>query len=89
MTDSLKPHVNAIIHDKVASGRYGDANDVIEQALRLLDQHERMEHLRALLADGLASGEPIEWTSESMAEIEREVEEAYERGERSEPRVHL
>lgn len=67
------------IREKVESGQYDDASDVIRAAMRLLDTRDRqLEELRASIAEGLAAaerGEARELTPELWDEIEREADE--------------
>jgi antitoxin ParD1/3/4 len=90
MNVSLTPELEAIIQERVESGRYSSANEVVRQALRLLEEHERLEHLRALLAIGEADerqGNLIEYTPELMDDIYREAEELFRRGAEPDPDV--
>ena len=76
MNVTLSPQLEALIQGKVASGRYSDANEVISEALELLEEHESTERLRAALAIGfeqLERGEEIPYTPESRATILHEV----------------
>jgi putative addiction module CopG family antidote len=88
MSASLSPQVVARIQHRVETGAYHSADDVIDAALALLDERDRrLDTLRAKLRAGLESGDPIEYTSELMSQIERESEEAYLRGEKPSPDV--
>jgi antitoxin ParD1/3/4 len=94
MNVSLTPELEAKIHERVASGRYNNASEVVRDALRHLEKfeeaHARKEHLRSLLAIGLEQarrGELIEWTPELMDEIARRAEERFLRGEEPDPDV--
>ena len=81
MTVQLTPQVEFIIDEMVATGQYADAEDVIEQAVRLLEMHERRRRLRASVAESFAAirrGEEIELTPDLMDELTREGDE-YER----------
>ena len=80
---SLTPPLAELIRRKVQSGLYADANEVVEEALRLLDERDRMAHLRALIAvaDGeIARGETIAWTPDFMEQLKREADEEDRQG---------
>jgi len=49
MNVSLTPELEKFVSDKVASGRYTSASEVVREALRLLEEHEqsRAEQLAA------------------------------------------
>jgi antitoxin ParD1/3/4 len=74
----LTPQHEELIRSKIASGEYRDPSEVVEDALRLMDERDRMAALRAALAIGdaqIARGETILWTPELLNEIIREAEE--------------
>ena len=57
LTDAL----DRFVADRVASGKYENASEVVRAALRELERHEandalKMERLRRLLEEGEASG---------------------------------
>ena len=53
MNVSLTPQLEKLVQDRVKSGRYTSASEVIREALRLLDTHDRAldEGLARLQAD--------------------------------------
>lgn len=61
MNVNLTPELEAMVRDKVASGRYGSASEVVREALRLMEEHDqeraaRLEQLRRDIQAGVASG---------------------------------
>jgi len=63
MNVSLTPQLEELVKKKVESGLYGSASEVMREALRLLDERDRLhtmrlEELRAEIKKGLESGEP-------------------------------
>ena len=61
---TLGEHWEVFIKNQVASGRYGSASEVVRDALRHMEEHEKkLQALRAHLAEGeqqIARGEGIE-----------------------------
>ena len=60
MNVSLTPELERLIHDRVSSGRYHSASEVVREALRLLEERDelrrlRLAELRTKVAAGLAS----------------------------------
>ena len=63
MNISLTSQLEELVKKKVDSGRYGSASEVIREALRLLEEHDRvhamrLEELRKEIKRGFDSGEP-------------------------------
>ena len=79
MSIRLTPETETLIQEKVDSGRYATAEEVIEAAIRLLDEQERrLRWLRAELAIGEEQerrGELIELTAERFEAIKRQARE--------------
>ena len=79
-----------MVRQQVDSGRYNNASEVVREALRLFDEHQRVQHLRSLLAVGLEQaqrGELVEFTPELFEDIHRRVEQRFLRGEEPDPDV--
>lgn len=61
MNVSLTPQLEELVQKKVASGLYGSASEVVREALRLLEERDRVralrqEELRAEIRKGMESG---------------------------------
>ncbi len=90
MSVTLTPEIEAMIRERVESGRYSDASAVVGDAMQLLRERERSEHLNALLAvglDDLQRGDKVTFTPELFEEIDRRVDEMILRGEEPDPDV--
>lgn len=60
MNVSLTPELEDLIHEKVNTGRYHSASEVVREALRLLEERDevrrlRLAEMRSKVAAGLAS----------------------------------
>ena len=65
ITLTLPPQLEALVRRKVASGHFASASEVIEAALRQMDEQERLADLRAALdiAEAqIARGQYVEFT---------------------------
>lgn len=90
MSVILTPQIEAMIRERVASGRYTNASEVMQEALRLLEEREQLEHLRSLLAVGLEQldrGEFVEFTPDYMKDLHQRAQEALRRGDKPKPDV--
>jgi putative addiction module CopG family antidote len=75
---TLTQQTEALVRERVASGRYADPETVIEQAVRLLQARDRLDELRMLVAEADAEverGEVTEWTPEMFDQLRREAAE--------------
>ncbi len=59
MDVSLTPELARFVEERVAAGEFQTADDVVQEALRLLQEQlgapERLEALRAVIDEGIAS----------------------------------
>ena len=80
MSIQLAPETEALIRERIERGPYATADELIEEALRLLDaQDRRLRRLREAIAEG-DEGEAIPWTPELMEQLTREAEEMARQG---------
>ena len=71
MNVSLTPRLEELISQKVESGLYNSASEVVRQALRLLiekdtERQTKLEALTSAIQDGINSGSVKEWDLESF-----------------------
>lgn len=78
MNVSLTPYLEAMIQQKVQSGRYNNASEVVREALRLMEERDASQRLAAAIDVGVQEierGEGIPWTPDLMATLRKEAEE--------------
>lgn len=71
MNVNLTPQLEDMVRKKVASGLYNSASEVVREALRLMEQQDRLraaklEQLQQDIREGLESGEPTAWNPEEF-----------------------
>lgn len=71
MNVNLTPQLEDLVRSKVASGLYTSASEVVREALRLMDEQDRLrgaklEQLRGDVRQGLASGSSETWDAEAV-----------------------
>jgi antitoxin ParD1/3/4 len=81
MNISLTPHLEEMIREKIASGSYNSASEVVREALRLLEQEDqlrslKMQKLRQDIRDGLDSGPSTVFDPQEIKHIAREKKSA-------------
>jgi len=81
MNISLTPHLEEMIRQKIASGSYNSASEVVREALRLLEQEDqlralKMEKLRQDIREGLESGPSTVFDPQEIKRAGREKKSA-------------
>ena len=83
MNVSLTPVLEKMIQEKVASGMYTSASEVVREALRLMAERDRtyredLEVLRKEVLKGLESAKRGKFSSRSIDEIAEDVFQEFE-----------
>jgi antitoxin ParD1/3/4 len=71
MTIHLTPHLEELVLQKVSSGLYRSASEVMQEALRIMEEQDRVREaklaqLRADIQAGLDSGPAEVWDPEQI-----------------------
>ena len=71
MNVNLTPQLEELVRSKVSSGLYTSASEVVREALRLLEEQDRMreaklEELRRDVHKGLDSGASAAWDADAV-----------------------
>jgi antitoxin ParD1/3/4 len=77
MNISLTPHLEEMIREKIASGSYTSASEVVREALRLMEEEDqlrslKLQKLRQELQGGLDSGPAVVFDPREIKRIARE-----------------
>ena len=70
MNVNLTPQLEELVRNKVASGLYSSASEVVREALRLMDDQDRLrnatlDRLRSDIKHGLDSGPSEQWNADA------------------------
>lgn len=84
MNVSLTPKLEALVQKKVASGLYNSASEVIREALRLLEEYDRIRMVRitelrrelAVGTDQLDRGQATTYDDRSLNSLAADVKSA-------------
>ncbi|WP_218131745.1 type II toxin-antitoxin system ParD family antitoxin [Nitrosospira multiformis] len=71
MNINLTPQLEEMVRQKVTSGLYTSASEVVREALRLMEEKDqvraaRLEQLRNDIQEGLHSGPATAWNAEDI-----------------------
>jgi antitoxin ParD1/3/4 len=86
MSVTLSSDVESLIREQIDSGRYSDASEVVREGLRLIEARDRLQRLRAALAEG-ETGESIPFTPELVAQMKRDAAQMAREGRQPNPDV--
>ena len=81
MNVNLTPQLEEMVRAKVSSGMYTSASEVVREALRLMDEQDRLrqvklEELRREVRKGLNSGPSEPWDATALKKRARAVQAA-------------
>ncbi|MBK8762837.1 MAG: type II toxin-antitoxin system ParD family antitoxin [Sulfuritalea sp.] len=76
MNVNLTPHLEELVRQKVNSGLYTSASEVVREALRLMDEQDhlraaKLDQLRRDVRAGLDSGAAMAWDATSVKQAGR------------------
>jgi antitoxin ParD1/3/4 len=71
MNITLAPQFEDMVREKVASGVYTSASDVVHDALRIMQERDQFQvakflQLRQDIEDGLSSGPAVDWVPDDI-----------------------
>jgi antitoxin ParD1/3/4 len=77
MNISLTPRLEEMIREKIASGSYSSASEVVREALRLLELEDqlrslKLQRLRQDIREGLESGPAMSFHSNRVKQAARQ-----------------
>jgi putative addiction module CopG family antidote len=90
MNLSLTPELEALVRRQIEAGQYTSPDQVVREALQLLEERDRQRRLKAALAVGdeqYARGEVVPWTPELMDQLKQQAEEMARQGKQPNPDV--
>ena len=75
---NLTPQLEKLVRQKVSSGRYNSASEVVREALRLMETQDelrslRLEQLRRDIREGLESGPARPFSASEMKREGRKI----------------
>ena len=78
MNVNLSPQLDEMVRQKVASGLYTSASEVVRKALRLMEQQDciraaKLDQLRFDIHEGMNSGESTPWDPEEIKQDGRKL----------------
>ena len=71
MNINLSPQLEELVRNKIASGIFNSASEVVQEALRLMDAQDRiratkLDQLRLDIREGLDSGTATVWNPDEV-----------------------
>jgi antitoxin ParD1/3/4 len=89
MNINLTPQLEDMVRKKVASGLYTSASEVVREALRLMEEQDRVraakfEQMKSDIHDGIHSGIASPWNAEEVRKEGRKRQESRHKSGRSE-----
>ena len=78
MNVSLTPQLEALVRKKVESGMYGNASEVVREAIRQMDERDRHRRLKLAIAEGDADydrGDSVPFNSVLVEEMKLDADQ--------------
>jgi putative addiction module CopG family antidote len=90
MQIQLSPQIESIVKELLATGDYHDQDEVIAEAIILLEDERKLRSLRTSLAEAegeIAASDYVVWSPELRAELQREARQMVNEGRKPHPDV--
>lgn len=73
MSIAISDELRAYVAERIAGGEYGNTSEYVRDLIRRDRREQEAERIRALVAEGLASGDPVPFTEERAEELRARV----------------
>ncbi len=71
MSFALPEELRSYVDERVASGEYGNTSEYLRELIRRDRQEQAVNRLRALVVEGVESGDPVRLTEERIDGLRR------------------
>ena len=73
MSFALPEELRSYVDERVATGEYGNTSEYLRELIRRDREEQAVTRLRALVADGLESGDPVPLTTDRVAHLRKKA----------------
>lgn len=73
MSFALPEELREYVDERVRSGDYGNTSEYLRELIRRDRQEQAVNRLRALVADGLESGDPVPLTDDRVEHLRHQA----------------
>lgn len=73
MRFALPEELRAYVDERVSSGEYGNTSEYLRELIRRDRREQAVDRLRALVIEGLESGDPVPLTEDRVRRLRRKA----------------